>query len=97
MEGRSHCQSLFSDAKALDNGAISGDILILQVIKKATPLSDHSQEASARMVILCMDLKMLRQVSYFFAQNGDLHFRRPCIRWVSSICIDDFRLLFYRK
>lgn len=88
---------LFPDTQPLDNRSIPCDILILQVVKKAAPLTDHSQETSARMVVFRMSFEMLRQVGDLLAQNGDLYLRRPGIRRVSSICIDDFRLFFYRK
>src|SRR5512145_685003 len=75
-------KSLFTYTKPFDNGPISRNILVLEVIQKAAPFPDHSQKTSARMVILGMRFEMLRQVSDFFAQNGNLHFWRPGIRCV---------------
>ncbi len=34
-------QSLFSNSKARNNGPVSGNVLVLQIIEQASPLPDH--------------------------------------------------------
>jgi hypothetical protein len=34
-------QSLFSNSKAGNNGPVSGNVLVLQIIEQASPLPDH--------------------------------------------------------
>jgi len=94
---RAFADHLFSNAKPLDYGPIPCSILILQVIEKATALSDHPQKAPAGMMILGMDLKMLGQIPDLFAQDGDLNLRRTGIAMVSPIGFYYFLLSFYCK
>ena len=71
---------LFSDTQTLNNGPVSFDILLLDIIEKPAPLSDEFQEAPAGMMILLVHLEMLCQVFNSTAQKRNLHLRRPCIR-----------------
>ena len=34
-------QSLFSNSKARNNGPVSGNVFVLQIIEQASPLPDH--------------------------------------------------------
>ena len=93
----SPCRSLFANSEARDNGLIPLDVLFLQIIEQTTPLPDHSQQTTARMVIFRMRLEMLRQVGNLFAQDSDLHLGRSGIRWVHPIGIYNFGLFLYCK
>ena len=73
---------LFSDTQTLNNGSVSLDVLLLDVIQKPASLSNELQEASAGMMILLVHLEMLRQVFNSTAQKRNLYLRRSRIRLV---------------
>ncbi len=88
---------LLTNTEPFNDGPISRNILILEIVQQATTLSDHPQQSAARMMVFCMHLKMIGQIRDLFAQNRDLDFRRPRIGIVSSIGIYDFGLSFCCK
>ena len=47
-------------------------------------------------MVFLMRLKMLRQFANPLTQDGDLHFRRPGIRPVGTVLVNDSGLLFNR-
>jgi len=59
--------ALLAYSEPFDHCSISTHILALQIIQKAPPLADHPEKSAARMMILCVNLEMIRQVIDFFA------------------------------
>ena len=58
---------------------ISIDITLSQIIEQFSPARDHLKQASARVVVLIVDPKMLGQFVYTLRQQRDLHLGRPCV------------------
>ena len=62
--------ALLADTEFLNQGAVLGNILFLQILEQITALTNQFQKASAGMVILGMGLKMLGQVLDPVGQSG---------------------------
>src|SRR5690606_26962650 len=65
---------LFAQAELLDERVVAVHILPLEVIEQRTPLVDHHQQPTARMVVLVMLLEVLGQRQDPAGEDGDLHF-----------------------
>jgi len=87
---------LFTDSKLLNHCTVPGHVLRPQVIQKAPTLSDHPQQASARMMVLGVDFEVVCQIVDPLAEEGYLHFRRTCIGIMSAVGIYDFNLSLSR-
>jgi hypothetical protein len=85
---------LFPNLKLLDQSAIALHILALEIIEEMPPLPYQFQQPSARMMIFHVGLKMFGQIIDSFAQDGDLNLRRPCIRSMPLVVLDDDSFLF---
>jgi hypothetical protein len=86
---------LFPQSEALDDCAITLQILVFQIVQKPPALADEFQKTSARMVILFMLLEMIGQVSNASAKQGHLNFRRTRIGRVQLEFIDNAFSFFY--
>ena len=62
-----------ANSKPLDDPSVTLNILALQVVQKASALSDQLQQSPARMMILLMNLEVIREVSDPLTQEGDLN------------------------
>jgi hypothetical protein len=71
------------------------DIPMPEIIKQFSSARDHLEQASARVVILVMDLKMFRQLIDPLREQRDLHLGRTCVRAVRFIIADDLLLYFF--
>jgi hypothetical protein len=80
--------ALLTNSQFLDHYTISAYILCLEVIQKTPALANHSQQASARMMVFGMNLEVLRQIVNSLAEEGNLHFRRTRIRIMSAVRVD---------
>ena len=66
---------LLSQSKSLDQGTISLNILILQIIQHTSSLSNHLQKSSSGVMVLGIVLQMLGQLSDPFGKDSDLNLR----------------------
>jgi hypothetical protein len=85
---------LAAEAELLDEGAVALDVLSLQVVEKAPPLTDQLQETTPGVMILRVRPQMLGQVVDPSGKKGNLHLRRTCIRRSPTVFLDDFQLDF---
>jgi hypothetical protein len=85
---------LLSQAKLLDQGPVTFDVFVFQVVQEAPPLSYQLDQSPTGVVVLGMDLKMIRQVRDALAQDGHLDFRRPGVGVMQPVAIDDLLFLF---
>ncbi len=81
-------ETLLANSQLFYDCTIPVCVLCLQVIQKAATLSDHSQQASARVMVFGVDFEMLGQIVNPLAQEGDLYLGRTRIRIMSAIGID---------
>ena len=89
--------SLLPDSKLLDDGAVTPDVLGLQIVQQAAPLANHFQQSPAGMMVLGMNLEMTRQVVDLLAQNRNLNFGRTRVSGMSLVGSDNLNLLFSRE
>lgn len=80
---------LLANAEFLDNGLIALGIVVLEVVEQAAALAHHHQETAAGGVILCVCLKVVRQISDSLAKHGNLHFGAARIVVVRAESADD--------
>jgi hypothetical protein len=86
---------LFSYTELVNDLTVTVQIVFLQVVQMATPLANHFEETSPRMVVMLMRLQVFRQVTDAPAQKRDLYFRRTGIRCVPAIRADHRCLLLF--
>ena len=64
---------LSSQSKFLNDLVILFDITVLKIIEQFPATRDHLKQASTRVIVFLMDLKMLRQLVDPLTQQSDLH------------------------
>ena len=64
---------LLSDAQLGDDGAVTLDVLVHQVVEHLAALTDHLQQAPAAVVVVLVDLQVLGELLNPGGQNGDLN------------------------
>jgi hypothetical protein len=84
-----YCLSLPSDAEFLDDASVAVDVLLLQVIEKAPPLTDDLQQAAAAVMIFLVNLEMLGQIGEPLGKNRYLDFWGTGIGIVKLVALDD--------
>src|SRR5207253_6843097 len=57
--------------------------------------ADEHEESAPGMMILCVGFEMLCQVVDAFAEDGDLHFRRPGVGFVCLVVTYQLRLAIF--
>ena len=86
-----------------DNARTEGDtgsaevqvaIDLRQVVKKATTLRDHLEQAAARVVVLLVGLEVLGEVGDAFRKDRDLDLGRTGVALGAGVVGDDFVLAF---
>jgi hypothetical protein len=80
---------LFTNFQSLDHRAISLDVLLLEIIEEMSSLTYQFQQPSPGMMIFGMGFEMFGQIIDPLAQDGDLNLRRPRIRNMSLVLLDD--------
>jgi hypothetical protein len=71
--GRETDGLLAAKSEATDDLPVALDIVVADVVEKATTAPDELQEPTACVVVSFVDLEMLGQVNDALAQDGDLH------------------------
>jgi hypothetical protein len=85
---------LFAQPKLLNQRPISLDILVLEVVQEAAPLSHQFDQAPAGMVIFGVGLKMIGQVTDTLAQDGHLYLGGAGIRFMLAKPVDNVTFLY---
>lgn len=88
---------LSTKTKTLDQGAVTVDVDLLQVIEKTTTIADHQQQATTRVVIVLVGLQVLGQIGDTLAQQRNLNLGRSRVAFVRRILGYDLMLFFSRK
>ena len=80
---------LLTDTQLLDNGSVSFDVILLQVVQKISSSTDHLVHTSSGVVILLVYLQVLGQVGDPSCQDSDLYLGRTCIGLMISVSFDN--------
>ena len=64
---------IVADAELLNKSSVLLDVAILNILQKATALTDEHHKSSARMVILLVHLQMLGKVADALRKDRNLH------------------------
>ena len=86
---------LLTQAQARNDGFIALNIARLEIIKHATTLSNHDQQATARVKVFFMVFQMLCEITNPLRENGDLDFRRTGIIGASGEFSDKLLLALW--
>ena len=90
-------EALLSKAQLINHHSITIDLVLLEVVQKPPPLPHQFEEASPRVMILFVSLKMFCQILNPFAQQGDLNLWRSRILLVVFELLDDFFLFLLNQ
>ena len=82
--------SLLAQAQTTNQLYVAVVVGMIQIVQVTTALADQLEQAAARVFIMCMRLQMLNQGVDALCQQGNLHFRRPGLRFVLVIFLDDY-------
>ena len=86
--------SLLTDTESRDDGTVSLDIYLDQVVEQRAALTDHLEEAAAGVMVLLVDLEVLGEVVDALCEQSDLYLGRACVTLVSSVLLHDSSLFF---
>ena len=86
-----------ADAELCNNGTVTFNVCLGQVVKQATPLTNHLVHTKSGMVIIRMTFQVLRQFTDALSQNSNLNFGRTSVVFVSGVCLNDFGLFFLKS
>jgi hypothetical protein len=77
--------SLLAEAQFGDNGAIALDVLLIQVGKLPSSLSDHLEESPPGVVVMAVDLEVFGEPVDLLCKEGHLYFCRTRISLVTAV------------
>src|SRR6187431_1515577 len=89
--------TLLTDTEPADQLRIPFRVLALQVVEKPAALADELEKPAARVVVLCVNLEMLGQVTDAFTEERDLHLGRAGIAVVGLVRADDPGLTIFAQ
>ena len=87
---------LLSDVQLADNGAVTLNIGLLEVVEKISSVTYHLEKSAAAVVILVVSLEVFVEIVDPVSEERDLNLRRAGISLMSSILLDNC-LLFVLK
>ena len=87
---------LLTDAQSRDDGTVSLDIYLGQVVEQRAALTDHLEEAAAGVMILLVDLEVLGKVVDTLCEQSDLYLGRACVTLVGGVLLHDSELFFFQ-
>lgn len=87
---------LLSDVQLADNGAVTLNICLLEVVEKISSVTYHLEKSAAAVVILVVSLEVFVEIVDPVSEKRDLNLRRAGISLMSSILLDNC-LLFVLK
>ena len=84
---------LLTDAKLGDNGAVTLDVLLSDIVQQTTTLTDELEQTHAAVVVLLVHLQVLGELVDALGEDGDLDLRRTGVGLVGLVVDDDSSLL----
>ena len=88
---------LLSETQTLDNGTITLNVVLHEVVQKLSSLADHLEQTSAGVVVLGVNLQMSGKSVDPVRENCDLDFGRTGVALVSRVFPDQVCLDFALK
>ena len=85
---------LLTDTATFDDGTVTFDVVLLEIVQELSSLTDHLLHTSAGVVVLRIASKVLGELSDSLRENGNLNFGRAGVAFVNSILFDDVLLGF---
>ena len=85
---------LLSDAASFDDGTVSFDVVLEEIVEELSSLTDHLLHTSAGMVVLGVLLEMLGELGDSLGEDGDLNLGRAGVAFVYCEFFDDALLGF---
>jgi hypothetical protein len=76
---------LSTQSKLGDDGSVTLDVVLLDVVEHATPATDHGQQTTAAVIVLLVRLQVAREVVDALGKDGNLHFRGTRIGCVKLV------------
>ena len=86
---------LLADAQLRDDGAITLDVLLHEVVEQAAAFTDHFVHSESAVFVSRVGFQMLCEFSDTLCQYGDLYLRRACVSVVSLVGLNDGCLFFF--
>lgn len=86
---------LLSQTELFDDGTVTGDVLLLEIVEKVSSVTDHLQKASSRVMVVVVGAQMLGERVDTGGQNGDLNLGRTGVAFVRMVLFDDLLLNFF--
>ena len=80
---------LFTKSESCNDRTVSFDILLLEICKQVSSVTDHFEKAASGMMILLVLLKMFVKVVNSLCENSNLNLRRTGITLMSLKLIND--------
>src|SRR6266702_507932 len=81
---------LMAQAEFRDQSTIAVRAFLAEICKQPSALTNHHEQAAARMEIMLMDFKVFRELIDAPGQDRDLDFWRSCISFVNAGIFNDF-------
>src|SRR4029453_815099 len=88
------CGSLPAQDELLDEGAVSLDVLSLEVVEETPSLAPELEEPTAGIVVLRVRPQMLGQVVDPSGEEGNLSLCRTSVGSTPTVFLDDLQLDF---
>jgi len=79
---------LLADAELGNDGLVPFRVVLLQVVKQATPLANQHEKSAARAVVFLVRFEVFRQLADALAQQRDLNFGATGIGGVRAIRVN---------
>ena len=86
------CDDLLADAQLGDQSAVTLDVLLLEVNKELTTVSNHFEQSATAVVVLVILLQMLVEVLDSGGEDSDLNLRGSGILLVDLVSLNDLLL-----
>ena len=88
-------QVLLTDAQLSDDGTVTLDVVLGQVVEQVAATANHLHQAAAAVVVVLVGLQMLGQVVDSSGQDSDLNLRRTGVAFVQAVVYNDLGFFFF--
>ena len=89
-------KNLLTQTQLGDEGTITLDVLLCQIVQQTTALTDHHLHTATAMEVVGMNLQMSGQLGNTLGENSDLNLRRTSVGLVSAVVLDNSGLLIFQ-
>ncbi len=82
-----------SDLKSCDDGPVTLDVCVVQILEQAAALTYHLEQTATGMMVVLKNLQMLIEVIDAGCKNRDLNLGRTRVAFMRCIFCNDLRLI----